>query len=301
MSFSVAKFANSIWDPIKPKDLPFYEANWDPFNQRESWEKIKNNPDFWKNLQAIVEFNKIALESWAFHSDGFQKWKKFFEEDISLQAFFISWEEFLNETWRCFATYWIAETQDIPNFWDFFSEYWSWEKRVFYTNLVFNIFWLKKLINNYSRQGFSPDRYLYDFDRFPSHKKSIKEELQKQQNLFKSAGAEFNNPDFQCGGISFRWDLDKWETIIKMNDFPYHFWNKLLWFSEYLDQENPFKNKERLNFLFPFGYRWWVFPIINLKEIQIKLRDGKRKNYAFKNSGTIKEWVAIKTTTLLWK
>lgn len=300
MSFSIVKFTDSVWKPIKPKDFPFYQTNWDPFNQKEIWEKIKNNPDFWNNLQAVVEFNKIALESWAFNADKYQKWKKFFEEDMSLQAFFISWMESLNELWRCFNACWIAETQDIPNFWDFFDGYWEWGKRTFYSNLVFTIYWLKKLIDEYVGQDFEPDRYLYDFDKFPAHRQSIKLKLKSHQRLFGSAGADFNSADFHCWSISFNWNLDQWETIIKINDFPYHFWGKSLWFSEFLDKENPFSDKEKLNFLFPLWYRWWVFPIINLKEFQVKLKNGTVKTYRFNRTWNIEKWVADKTTKLLW-
>lgn len=286
MSFSVARFPDTIGNPIKPKDLPFYQVNWDPFKQVRNWEDIINDPSFWDKLKTIVEFNTVALNNWDFDTKNYQKRKQLFQEDITLQAFFISWKEVFTELWRCFSDYKIAEIQDIPDFGEFFSDYWEWEKRTFHNNLVFAIYWLKKLIDEYVRRGFYPDSKLYDFDRFHAHKPSIKQRIKSQQAGFGSAGADFSNGEFQCWSIGLNWNLNKWESVLKINDFPYHFWDQLLWFSEFLNKEKPFADIERLNFLFPLGYRGWVFPVINLKEIHVKMRDGWVKIYRYQTTST---------------
>ena len=92
----------------------------------------------------------------------------------------------------------------------------------------------------------------------------------------------FNIQFYQGGGygtMDFFFDMNTSETRVFMKDFVMERSSGYTWFSEYLDAQNPFVSLEKLNFLYPMGYRGYTFPLMNVVEIQLLMRDNTERIY----------------------
>lgn len=267
---------NNLLDNIPEKELPFYRANWDPFKIQKEWDRLQNDQSFFEALKEILHFNALAIEQWHFNPSGFMNPKMLYADDISLQAFFISWEESFRETGRCYKEFKVDSVSDIPNFSKYFEWYWTGKKRTYHGNIVFLLSRFRDLISLYEKEGFQPADKFGEFTKIGYSVWDVKKWLSNSQKTFWNVNLQFVQLCGMWWHMDFNFNLEKWETSIKMYDFYdlENFWGK--WFSEFLTNNNPFKDRIRINMLFPMGYRGWVFPLINLTEIRLE-RNGKEQ------------------------
>ena len=264
----------------RESELPFYRINSDPFSLSRHWEELKTDPKFWAVMQTLWQCNKNALESGCFHWTKIDGEKQLFADDISLQAFFLSFSEVLREQWKVVDILWFISNLDLVNFAELFTGYGNGKKRVFHKNMVFNFSWFQELMRHYESNGFQPYDKFQEFRRMGerSHK-WINSEINKQMQMYGEVNIQFYQSGWH-GTMDFFFNFSTWETRIEMKDFVMDGTHKFMWFSEYLDSHNPFQEKNKLNFLYPMWYRGFVFPMIWVTKIVLKTREGKSHEYS---------------------
>ncbi len=269
----------------RESDLPFYRVNSDPFQVSHRWEKMKVDPDFGAVIQTLWQCNKNALDSGLFHWTWFDSIKQLFADDISLQAFFLSFSEVFREQGRIVDLLWFISNLDLVNFAELFAGYGDGNRRTFHKNMIFNFYWFQQLMKHYEGNWFQPYDRFTEFRRMwdRSHR-WIAAKIHEQMKYYGEVNIQFYQGD-GYGTMDFFFNFNTGETRIEMKDFILWGDRDFEWFSEYLNKNNPFQNKERLNFLYPMWYRWFIFPMIWVTKIVLRTREKQR--YEYTNKGQI--------------
>lgn len=270
----------------KESDLPFYRVNADPFQVSDRWEKMKADPTFGAVMQTLWQCNQNALESGLFHWTKVDGAKQLFADDVSLQAFFLSFSEVLREQWRIVDMLWFISNLDLVNFAELFTGYGDGSKRTFHKNMVFNFYWFQQLMRHYEGGGFQPYDKFNAFRRMGDRSQRwIASEIHTQMQIYGEVNIQFYQSDGH-GTMDFFFNFNTGETRIEMKDFV--MWSDMsyMWFSEYLNQNNQFEEKQKLNFLYPMWYRWFTFPMIWVTKIVLKTPEGQRHEYSHRLQST---------------
>lgn len=264
---------------VKTKDLPFFHVNYDPFNALESWDYAIENELSTANLESVVNMNAEAINQGFFRAED-SKNKKLYINDICIQACLLSYREILSEQKNVIDSIHLIDVQDLTNISALFEGYGHKEKRKFKDSVIFSGYFFNRVVGEYAAQDFTGARSKYrNFDIYLS--KDIAPELIKGSvRTDTPISIHFQH---KTGYAIFEFDFKNHQTklscdnILIPTDFP-HF----TMFSDLLEKDQPFKDRQFLNFHFPMDYRALVFPLIKVNEINVKKNDGSIHTYSHK-------------------
>lgn len=264
---------------IKESELPFYRTNCDPFYIQPEWESLRKDSRIQSALEDIWKANQNAIARGYFETTPNRKY--LFADDISLQAFFLSFAETFHAQKEALDSLGWMCMSDVTNFPDLLQWYGDGKKRRFHNNMLFNFYWFNQLMRTYENQGFQPHDKFPDFVRLWDSRNDIAFNIKRQRELYWNLYIQFYQAD-GYGTMVFSFDFDKGETHVRMKDFVMDGKHNFMWFSEFIEQNNPFDSLERLSFLYPMWYRGYTFPLINVTSITL-MKDGK--DIIYKHSG----------------
>lgn len=280
---------NTTLTPQEIKKLPFFMPNCDIFWVWKIWNELLWGKDFKETLDTIIGLNKNAQVQWLFYAEKTQE-KILSPDDICLQAFFLSYFESLLAQKEVINILPLIDAMDLTNFYDLFRNYWDKYKRSYKKSMDFSINWFIKLIQDYDWNGWHL---------------ALKEFSDINRNFTYEGEKKYYEFNYEGKHLKIELDFKNATTKLIIEDVYIQNNNKLILLSEILNENNPFENLEKLNFILPMGYRGFHFPLLNVTEIKINIQDWPQKIYSRQQAQNTKrilelsQWVQWITQKLL--
>jgi hypothetical protein len=274
-------------DGLKPNELPFYFANWDPFNVAESWQRLCADEDFKSGLETVIRLNFGAIKQSFFlppESGG----KRLYDLDICLQACLLTIKDNISFQKNIIDSGIGIDAHDLTDLSSLFGKYGYKKKRYFRDSIAFSLNYLTSSLSRVLSQN-NAKTYFCDFMRLFDSPigTTYNPSYELMQEVIKGSGGELNL-DFRYSSVKpssrITIDFNDQQTRLYLGHDLYgpdfnlgnNFSNT---FSKILEEQQPFRENIFLNFTLPMAYDYY-FPLVKVSEIKIRKNDGSISTYS---------------------
>ncbi len=265
---------------LKPKELPFYFANWDPFNVSKSWKELLENESFRSGLESVVNMNINAMEQ-GFFKPVEAGGKRLYDNDICLQACLLSYQGAISFQKKIIEMGVGIDASDLTEFTSLFKGYGDRKKRNFRNSMVFSLNYFRQLLQREVSQEYCWE-YFPGFMALAHSPVGAFEQIQERiKDMGRVLDIPFQYSLFKPSKITL--DFNNQKIILNLGQDPFiNYDHASKQFSRVLKEQQPFESNSVLNFILPMDPHGLHFPLINVTEIQIRQYDGRNKAYSLK-------------------
>lgn len=292
----------STFSNAEKKQLPFYMVTADPFWALLKWEHLSKDDSFMGALQWVVDFNELAIHQnksasgmWNHVHYGFERPEKslnLHSADISLIALMLSLEDTIKAQHWVTSRLWFITWSDLSNIQELFETVSQSKPRAYHSTMIQMLHWFYKVRYQYYEFDVRSAREeeFRDFEMIGWSIEGIRERVKHCHNGKLHLSIE--------RGLDMVFDFRNATTELVIH---HQHWQKHEMF-DVIKKNNPFKNQERANILFPLGTAGWTLPLINLTRITFENWNWKEKEktvFQFIKSPELQSWVVRKAQKIL--